>query len=100
MRAARHFRNCRVVAVRIRRGVLRADGRPAGERDRQVHFVTLATSAPAPPVLKTLCGDLLDPDAAELLDGISGMPCVKCFSCVPQATDAPAGPSRDRRRSA
>lgn len=93
-------RNCgerRVVAVRMRRGVPRADGRRAGERDRQVHFAALPAGEQAPPVVPTLCGDLLDLDSAELLEGVAGMPCVRCFTGFPHATAAATG---DRRRSA
>lgn len=100
MSAERHFGDGRVVAVRMRRGVPRADGRRAGERDRQVHFAALPAGEQTSPVVLTLCGDLLDLESADLLDGVAGMPCVRCFACFPHATAAAASPSRDRRRSA
>ncbi|MCR6488469.1 hypothetical protein M8542_37140 [Amycolatopsis sp. OK19-0408] len=65
-----------------------------------MHFVAPAAHGPTPPVLETLCGDLLDPAVTEVLDGITGMPCVRCFACVPHAAAGPAGAARDRRRSA
>ncbi|SEF36930.1 hypothetical protein SAMN05421837_11241 [Amycolatopsis pretoriensis] len=80
----RRTSNRRVVAARIRLGVPRADGRRAGERDRQVHFVALRSDQPTPLVLRTLCGDPLAREQTELLDHIAGMPCVRCLAHVPQ----------------
>ncbi|WP_103351301.1 hypothetical protein [Amycolatopsis sp. CA-128772] len=96
MPSERHKSNCRFVAARIRLGVPRADGRRVGERDRQVHFVSLPDDRPAPLVLKTLCGDPLARDVTELLDHIAGMPCVRCLAHVPDA----ARPPHEHRRSA
>ncbi|WP_410573994.1 hypothetical protein [Amycolatopsis sp. cmx-4-61] len=96
MPSERHNRSCTFVAARIRLGVPRADGRRAGERDRQVHLVLLPDDRPAPPVLETLCGDPLAREATELLDHIAGMPCIRCLAQVPDAGRA----ARDDRRSA
>jgi hypothetical protein len=96
MPADRPFRAGRVVAARFRLGVARSNGRRVGERDRQVHFVALPGDEPAPAVLKALCGDLLELAEAELLDGISGMPCVSCFARAPHLMAGTA----NRRRSA
>ncbi|HEY3470015.1 MAG TPA: hypothetical protein VGL47_33125 [Amycolatopsis sp.] len=96
MSTERRNSNRRVVAARIRLGVPRADGRRAGERDRQVHFVSLPTDQPAPLVLRTLCGDPLAREATDLLDHIAGMPCVRCLARVPQAAET----AQDSRRSA
>jgi hypothetical protein len=85
MPAEHRARNCRVIAARIRLGVPRTDGRRAGERDRQVHFVALPADRPLPPVLRTLCGDPLAREATDLLDSIAGMPCVRCLASVPPA---------------
>jgi hypothetical protein len=82
----RRNRNCHVIAARIRLGVPRTDGRPSGERDRQVHFVAVPTDQPPPLTLRTLCGDPLTREATELLDHIAGMPCERCLAHFPRAT--------------
>jgi hypothetical protein len=96
MSSERHKTSRHFVAARIRLGVPRADGRRVGERDRQVHLVALPDDRPAPPVLRTLCGDPLAREVTELLDHIAGMPCVRCLAYVQEA----GGPARENRRSA
>jgi hypothetical protein len=78
-----HTADHRVVAARLRSGAARPDGRPIGERDREVHFVSLSADTPTPLQLTTLCGRHLTRDIAELIDIITGMPCAGCLAHMP-----------------
>jgi hypothetical protein len=78
-----HRQDHRVLAARLRPGTTRPDGRIVGERDRQVHFVTLSTGAPTPLQLTTLCGQHITRDDADLIDTITGMPCALCLAQIP-----------------
>ncbi len=81
---ATNRQNRHVVAARLRPGAPRPDGRPAGERDREVHFVVLLADAPTPLQFSTLCGRQLTRDSADLIDTITGMPCALCLARIPQ----------------
>jgi hypothetical protein len=78
-----HRQDHRVVAARLRPGTARPDGRPVGERDREVHFVALPLGPPTPLQLSTLCGRHLTRDTADLIDTITGMPCALCLANIP-----------------
>ncbi|SFW11516.1 hypothetical protein [Amycolatopsis australiensis] len=73
----------RVVAARLRLGAARPDGRPVGERDREVHFLALPDGTPTQLQLTTLCGQHLNREAVELIDTITGMPCALCLAHIP-----------------
>lgn len=49
-----------------------------GERQRSCHLVPVPVST-LPPVLTALCGERIEPGAAELLPEPDGMPCVTCL---------------------
>lgn len=56
--------------VRFRRGIV-------GETQRSVHLVPTPVGD-MPIVLVALCDTQFGPGQAELLDGLRGMPCVRC----------------------
>jgi hypothetical protein len=81
--ADRHRQGRRVIAARLRLGSTCPDGRPVGERDREVHFVALPAGTPAPLQFITLCGRRLASDTADMIDTITGMPCALCLAHIP-----------------
>lgn len=57
------------------------DGVLVGERQRVCHLVPVPHVDGVPEVLRAYCGEEILPGAAELLGGVSGMPCNQCLSC-------------------
>ncbi|WP_425440489.1 hypothetical protein [Prauserella shujinwangii] len=64
-----------MAVVRLRRGVV-------GETRRVCHVVPLPGPGEIPDSLTALCGADLRPGEAELLHGITGMPCEPCLAKV------------------
>ncbi|WP_210718419.1 hypothetical protein [Amycolatopsis acididurans] len=62
-----------VAVVRLRRGVV-------GECKRVSHIVPIPEHGPIPSHLTALCGELILPEQAEVLSGVSGMPCEACLA--------------------
>jgi hypothetical protein len=62
-----------VAVVRLRRGVV-------GESRRVCHVVPIPETGPVPSTLTALCGEAILPRQAEVLESISGMPCVACLA--------------------
>jgi hypothetical protein len=62
-----------VAIVRLRRGVV-------GECKRVSHLVPLPAEGPIPERLLAVCGEVILPAQAEVLDGIAGMPCEACLA--------------------
>ncbi|GHF85392.1 hypothetical protein FHX82_002401 [Amycolatopsis bartoniae] len=62
-----------LAVIRLRRGVV-------GECRRVSHIVPLPARGPIPEELVALCGAVILPAQAEVLDGIAGMPCEACLA--------------------
>lgn len=62
-----------MAVVRLRHGVV-------GECRRVSHLVPVPAGGPVPEQLVAVCGELIVPGQAEVLDGISGMPCEGCLA--------------------
>jgi hypothetical protein len=62
-----------VAVVRLRRGV-------ASERKRVSHLVPIPDYGPIPAELVAMCGELIVPGDAEVLERIGGMPCEACLA--------------------
>jgi hypothetical protein len=62
-----------MAVVRLRRGV-------TGECKRVSHLVPIPDYGPIPSQLEAVCGELILPGDAEVLDRISGMPCEACLA--------------------
>jgi len=62
-----------VAVIRLRRGVV-------GECKRVSHIVPIPEDGPIPAQLTALCGELIRPEQAEVLAGVSGMPCEVCLA--------------------
>jgi hypothetical protein len=58
--------------VRLRRGVV-------GESRRVCHLIPVPSDQQVPEYLTALCGELVFPGEAEVLDRICGMPCQSCL---------------------
>lgn len=65
-----------VRAVRLRQGVV-------GETRRVCHLVRIPDTGAPPATLHTLCGTAIAPGTAELLTGVTGMPCGPCWAKAP-----------------
>ncbi|WP_236796900.1 hypothetical protein [Amycolatopsis sp. GM8] len=61
-----------VAVIRLRRGVV-------GECRRVSHLVPLPAEGPIPEQLIAVCGEIILPAHAEVLNGIGGMPCEACL---------------------
>ena len=86
-----------ILLVRLRPRL--PNGNWVGERERVVHLVPMPQSREVPEALLAYCGQVILPGTAELLDGLSGMPCNRCLArsriptfailrTLPTATDA------------
>jgi hypothetical protein len=62
-----------VAVIRLRRGVV-------GECKRVSHIVPLPAEGPIPERLIAVCGEIIIPAEAEVLEGITGMPCEACLT--------------------
>ncbi|TNC21915.1 hypothetical protein [Amycolatopsis alkalitolerans] len=62
-----------VAVIRLRRGVV-------GERRRVSHLVPLPAEGPIPSELTAVCGEVIAPAQAEVLNGVCGMPCEACLA--------------------
>lgn len=62
-----------VAIIRLRRGVV-------GECKRVSHLVPLPAEGPIPEQLTAFCGEPIIPADAEVLNGITGMPCETCLA--------------------
>lgn len=58
-------------------------GAVIGESRRVCHLVPVPQSGDVPEVLRAYCGQEIPPGTAELLDGMSGMPCEPCLARSP-----------------
>lgn len=65
-----------MMIVRLRRGIV-------GETRRVCHLVP--ASLPDPAELTALCGEVIQPGQADLLDGLRGMPCDQCLALSARA---------------
>ena len=68
-----------LVAARLRRGVRLPNGRTTGETDREVHLVPVFTGG-IPSQLTALCGLVLTPGMADVINAVTGMPCLVCLA--------------------
>lgn len=59
------------------------DGTSVGERERTCHLVPVSAPEAIPEFLTAYCGLTIGPGAAELLDGLRGMPCEACLAGSP-----------------
>lgn len=73
-----------MLLVRLRRGVV-------GETKRTCHLVPTPNGDAMPETLIALCGEVIKPGTAELLDTPSGMPCVGCLFRSPSGRAAIGG---------
>ena len=62
--------------VRLRRGVV-------GESRRVCHLIPVPVDQAVPEYLTALCGELVFPGEAEVLETICGMPCHSCMARSP-----------------
>ncbi|MTD57353.1 hypothetical protein [Amycolatopsis pithecellobii] len=62
-----------LAVIRLRRGVV-------GECRRVSHLVPLPAEGPIPMQLTALCGEIILPSDAEVLNRIGGMPCEACLA--------------------
>nr|WP_307796374.1 hypothetical protein [Amycolatopsis sp. 195334CR] len=59
-----------MMIVRLRRGIV-------GETRRVCHLVPASAGSTE---LSALCGEVIQPGQADLLDGLRGMPCDRCLA--------------------
>jgi hypothetical protein len=69
--------------VRLRRGVELPNGRIVGESDRTTHLVPIPADDSPLAQLTALCGLVIRPGMADLVDELGGMPCEKCLISSP-----------------
>lgn len=67
----------------VRLGPHGPNGTVVPESRRVCHLVPVPHSGDVPDVLRAYCGQEIPPGAAELLDGIAGMPCEPCIARSP-----------------
>ena len=63
--------------VRLRHGVV-------GESRRVCHVLPVPAGPAIPARLTALCGEVIVPGEAEVLDGVCGMPCHPCLMAAPR----------------
>lgn len=79
-----------LVAARLRRGVRLPSGRLTGESDRQVHLFPVPIGTAAPAQLTAVCGLVIEPGMADLVDAVIGLPCSTCL-LLTATTTTPRG---------
>jgi hypothetical protein len=92
-----------ILLVRLRSH--QPDGTRVGERDRTCHVVPAPDSDGVPEVLRAYCGTPILPGTADLLDGVTGMPCQNClarspipaFAMLRTLPTTPPGPAQGSR---
>lgn len=66
-----------------------------GEASRVVHVAPVYDGMDIGPTLKAYCGELLDLDKVEQLEGPAGMPCTPCVLNTPLDGGPAALPARE-----
>lgn len=78
-----------IVRLRLRHGVVMSNGRAAGEGDRQVHLAPIPAGVDEPAYLVAFCDLVIQPGTADVVDGMSGMPCMVCLLRSPGPANSP-----------
>jgi len=80
-----------MLAVRLRLGAVLSNGRVAGHVDQPVHLVPIPEGPVVSSPLRAYCGLMIEPRTAEVVDAVSGAPCVKCLLAAPASQWSPEG---------